>query len=124
MPDLKGARIRGDVQGPSLADVLADPALLEGASINVVVDLRQQLRHLDAAIEAAVARKLAQVSHPPVGGGLLDIAGAAARLMTTEDSLYRKWKRLRIGYLDQLDGRLKFPVDQLEDYIRRQARIR
>ena len=50
------------------------------------------------------------------------MARASARLMTTKDSLYRNWKRLRIGYLDPMDGRLKFPVDQLEDYIRRQAR--
>jgi hypothetical protein len=53
---------------------------------------------------------------------LLDIGQTAELLRTTKDSLYRKRKRQRLGYIDPLDGRLKFTKAELQTYIRRQGR--
>ena len=53
---------------------------------------------------------------------VLTIKEAAARLQTSPASLYRKRKRLRIGYIDSLDGRLKFSEAELEAYLARQNR--
>jgi len=53
---------------------------------------------------------------------VLTIEEAAARLRTSEDSLYRKRRSLRLGYRDPLDGRIKFTLHEIDEYIRCQRR--
>ncbi len=55
-------------------------------------------------------------------GLVLTIEEAAARLRTSEDSLYRKRRSLRLGYRDPLDGRIKFTLHEIDEYIRCQRR--
>jgi hypothetical protein len=107
---------------PTLAEVQADPTILDRLPVEALVALRRQVRHLDAYLDAAVIRQLAQAHHKPEIGAVLAVKQAAERLETSADSLYRKRKRLRLGYVDPLDGRLKFTEQEIEDYIRRQYR--
>jgi hypothetical protein len=107
---------------PTLAEVQADPGCLDNLPLNVLVILRRQVRHLDADVEAAVFRQLDQAQREPATGTVLDVKTAAKRLGTSSDSLYRKRKRLRLGYVDPLDGRLKFTEQEITNHIDRQKR--
>lgn len=84
--------------------------------------LHRQVRYLDADISAAITNRRTQPSGQHDMGAVLSIDEAAKRLNTSSDSLYRKRKRLRLGYIDPLDGRLKFTEQEINDYIRRQQR--
>jgi hypothetical protein len=109
---------------PSLAEVVANPSLAGGLSLPTLVEYRRQAAHLIADLDAEILSRppgrMGQVddSHLPV----LTIAEAAARLSTSQDSLYRKWRRLRLGYRDPLDGKIKFTEKEITDYIGRQRR--
>jgi hypothetical protein len=96
--------------------------LLDRLPLDALVDLRRQARHLDAAFDAAIARRLAHGPDHSAVGDVLDVETAAKRLGTSPDSLYRKHRHLRLGYIDPLDGRLKFTEQEIADYIRRQRR--
>ena len=77
----------------------------------------EKLARLDAAITLALAE----------GGGagpgeILDVQAAAKRLACSRDSLYRKHHRLKLGYRDPLDGKLKFTTSELDQYIERRHR--
>lgn len=108
---------------PTLAEVAQDRALLDGLPVDALIELGRLTGHLDADIRAAVSQRqmVADRSHPGPGD-VLDVAAAAARLGTSEDSLYRKHRRLGLGYKDPLDGRLKFTAQEIADYIKRQHR--
>jgi predicted DNA-binding transcriptional regulator AlpA len=105
-----------------LAEVQADPTLLSRVPLDVLVDLRRQVRHLDADVDAAIARQMLRGHRQPDVAEVLDVETAAKRLGTSRDSLYRKRKRLRLGYIDPLDGKLKFTDQEITEYIRRQRR--
>ncbi len=107
---------------PPLADV--DPDALDGLPVDALVTLRRQVKLLDAEIGAAFDRRMVTSVNDRDSreGEVLDKAAAARELGTSEDSLYRKRKRLRLGYIDPLDGRLKFTRREIEDYKRRQKR--
>lgn len=107
---------------PSLGEVLADRTLLGGLPISVLVDLRRQLRHLDADLDAVIADRMAPASSHQDMTTVLGVDETARRLDTSPDSLYRKRKRLRLGYIDPLDGRLKFTGQEIAEYVRRQKR--
>ena len=70
----------------------------------------------------ALAARAAEAEAAQAPDELLDISQTAELLRTTKDSLYRKRKRQRLGYVDPLDGRLKFTKAELHAYIRRQGR--
>ena len=107
---------------PTLAQVSADPTILDGLPLDVLVNLRRQIRHLDADLHAAIDRQTLSGHREPTMGDVLDVETAAKRLGTSRDSLYRKRKRLRLGYIDPLDGKLKFTDQEITEYIRRQRR--
>jgi hypothetical protein len=110
------------VRVPTLADVQADPDVLNRLPVGVLVDLRRQVQHLTADLDAAISHHVAQTPGQSDISQVLDKNEAAKRLDTSPDSLYRKRKRLRLGYIDPLDGRLKFTAQEIEDYIGRQRR--
>jgi hypothetical protein len=109
---------------PSLAEVIADPGLARDVSLPTLVEYRRQAAHLVADLDAAI------LSRPPAEMGQIDdshlpvltIDEAAARLRTSQDSLYRKWRRLRLGYRDPFDRKIKFTEKEITDYIGRQKR--
>ena len=105
---------------PNIHEVQADRTLLDRLPVDALVDLRRQIRYLDADLDAAIARHLAQGDDQPGVNEVVDAETAAALLGTSMDSLYRKRKRLRLGYIDPLDGRLKFTKWEIAEYIRRQ----
>ncbi len=107
-------------QVPNLAQVQADPTLLDRLSVDTLVDLRRQVLHVDADLKAAISRQILRRLRETDMGDVLDVKTAAKRLGTSEDSLYRKHRRLRLGYIDPLDGRLKFTEQEISEYIRRQ----
>jgi hypothetical protein len=107
---------------PGLPVELSDPTALDQLSLTVLVDLRRQIRHLDAEVDGAIARRAPLEPGQPGPDAVLGVEEAARRLDTSADSLYRKHKRLRLGYKDPLDGRLKFTQQEIADYIRRQRR--
>jgi hypothetical protein len=74
---------------PSLGDVQADPAILAGLPVAVILDLRRQVHHLaadlDAALFGAVAEGRRPDHHAEVGHDqLLTPAEAAARFGVTK----------------------------------------
>jgi len=54
---------------------------------------------------------------------LLTVSEAALMLRCSEDALYRKHKRLRLGFVDPLDRKLKFQEVELRAYLARQGRL-
>ena len=107
---------------PSLHEVQADRTILDRLPINVLAELRRQVRHLDADLGAAMMRPTPNSQQEASVRGIVDVKKAAELLETSTDSLYRKHKRLRLGYIDPLDGRLKFTVEEIAEYVRRQRR--
>ena len=112
----------GPVPVPSLGEVLADAAILGRLPLEALIGLRRQVRHLDADLDAALARRVALGTDRPESIEVVGVEEAAKLLDTSTDSLYRKHKRLRLGYIDNLDGRLKFTAQEIREYIRRQRR--
>ena len=105
-----------------MPEVLADLTVLDHLPTQALVGLRRQVRHLDADIDAAITSRMAKGIGRQDMGAVMGIEEAAKRLDTSSDSLYRKHNRLRLGYIDPLDGRLKFTEQEISDYIRRQRR--
>ena len=108
---------------PNLAQVQADPTLLDRLSFDILVDLQGQVLRVDADLKAAISRQIFRALRHTDTGDVLDVRTAAKRLGTSEDSLYRKHRRLRLGYIDPLDGRLKFTELEINEYIRRQRSL-
>jgi hypothetical protein len=108
---------------PTLADLLADPSVFDGLPRTLQDVLFEQAVVLEARLRAKVmARHRTDERAPTEMGEVLGIEEAAKRLGTSVDSLYRKRLRLRLGYRDPLDGRLKFTDKEINDYIRQQHR--
>lgn len=84
---------------PTLDEVAEDRELLDRLPVDALIELGRLAGHLDADIRAAVSRRqMAADRSQPGPGDVLDVAAAAAKLGTSEDSLYRKHRRLRLGY--------------------------
>ena len=107
---------------PSLSEVVNDRGLIERLPIEVFVEYERQVDYLKADLNAAARKQLARGNAQPTVGEILDVEEAAKGLNTSPDSLYRQHKRLRLGYIDPLDGRLKFTEQEIAEYIRRQRR--
>jgi hypothetical protein len=104
---------------PSLSEASADPSLLAGLPFDQLLNLKRQHGHLGAELDTAILRRIALDSGRAEPVVVLDVTTAAHRLATSPDSLYRKHKRLRLGYKDPLDGRLKFTEEEINAYVRR-----
>src|SRR5262245_21605562 len=107
---------------PAWDSVFSDPAILQQLPLDVLLDLRRHVRRLDGDLEAAIVAQMAHHPDQPIASQVVDTETAAAFLGTSKDSLYRKHKRLRLGYIDPLDGRLKFTTKELTSYVARQRR--
>src|SRR5438128_2710619 len=105
--------LAGVVPLPGLTAVMADPAVLERLPLEALLGLRRQLQHLDVELGAAIARQPISQSPALDAPRVMDVVSAAEALKTSPDSLYRKRKRLRLGYIDALDGRLKFTEQEI-----------
>ncbi len=55
------------VLSPSLSEVMNDPALIDRLPLGALVDLRRQLRRLDADLDAGILRLMAQGSRQQRG---------------------------------------------------------
>ena len=103
---------------PSLEELVADLSLARDLPVATRVNLYRAVAHLEAELRtdflADIARASRSVDEP---NRALSINEAAAILRTTKDSLYRRGRRLGLGYKDPLDGRLKFSRRALERYI-------
>src|SRR6266566_2121979 len=91
----------------NLDHLARDPSALQRLPFPLLLDLRRQVRHLDADVEAAIEHLKLRHHREADIGEVVDVEEAARRLNTSADSLYRKHNRLRLGYIDPLDGRLK-----------------
>jgi hypothetical protein len=107
---------------PKLDALVADPGLARALPLEVLIELQRQVRHVSADLGAAIARQTIQGQSKPMIAEVLGVEEAAKRLDTSSDSLYRKRERLRLGYIDPLDRRLKFTAQEIAEYIRRQKR--
>ena len=86
---------------PSLAEVQQDPTILAGLPVSVIVDLRRQVSHLAADLEAAFSQAMAQagVQHHDAEverDRLLTPDAAAARFGVT--------KRWLLEHADEIPG--------------------
>jgi hypothetical protein len=107
---------------PTLAEMLADPSGVEVLSIEAAVNLRREALRLAADLDAVVARGLSTGTPKAVLAPVLGVKEAAVMLGTSTDSLYRKHKSLRLGFICPLDGKLKFLPSELAAYVARQGR--
>jgi hypothetical protein len=106
----------------NLDHLARDPSALHSLPVPALLDLRRKIRHLDADIELAIERVRLRDQRQTDIGEVMDVGEAARRLNTSADSLYRKHNSLRLGYIDPLDGRLKFTGQEISEYIRRRQR--
>jgi hypothetical protein len=106
-----------------LADVQADRTVLSRLPRATLLDLQCQVRHLDVDIDAAIDRQpmARQGTSGTETERLVLIEEAARILATSTGSIHRKWKRLRLGFIDAIDGKWKITVRELEEYIRRSS---
>jgi hypothetical protein len=86
---------------PSLAEVQRDPTILTGLPMPVIVDLRRQISHLAADLDAAFCQAVTQAgaqNHPaaPDPDRLLTPDAAAARFGVT--------KRWLLDHADEIPG--------------------
>jgi hypothetical protein len=103
------------------AEVLNSPETLGTLPRPVLVDLRRRLAHLVADADALLVSTPAAV--PESAPKVLTIDEACLMLRCSRDSLYRKHRRLRLGFIDPLDSRLKFHEAQLRAHLMRQTRL-
>ncbi len=80
------------------------------------------LGELERLRALAWQRMTTGTKEPAAPDEILGVDEAAAHLKVSVDSLYRKRKRVGLGHLDPIDGRLKFSRAQLDGYLRRQRR--
>jgi hypothetical protein len=86
---------------PSLAEVQRDPTILTGLPVSVIVDLRRQVSHLAADLDAAVCQAMTQA------GAQHDRAEADPdRLLTPEAAAARfgVTKRWLLDHADEIPG--------------------
>jgi hypothetical protein len=104
---------------PSLPTL--DREVLDRLPVDALIDLRAQLDHHCADVDAAVARRVAQ--HSVSAGAALDralgIDEAAAMLGMSKDFVYRRWPKLG-GFKDD-DGHVKFALSIVQRHIRMRA---
>jgi len=77
---------------PTLADLQANPGLLEQLPTELLVDVRRQLRHLDSDVDAILARRLLRHDGQPAPAAperVLKVEEAARLAGVTKNWLYR-----------------------------------
>src|SRR5262249_25459465 len=95
--------------------------MTEPTLFSALIAERQATAEKLAQLDAAITLALAQGSNGGPGQ-VLGVEAAAKRLGCSQDALYRKHHRLRLGYKDALDGKLKFTARELDEYIERRHR--
>lgn len=108
----------GPVLVPGLDDLARDPS--QAAALPP--DAARALFGQAVLVQTALLPYLGTPEPRPERVEVLGVEEAARRLGTSADSLYRKRKRLRLGYIDPLDGKLKFTTEEVDRYICRQGR--
>lgn len=86
------------------------------AEAGAAADMPEMLASLEKVKARVWQRMTAPTTAPEGPARVLTVKQAAERLGTSVASLRRKRKRLRLGYLDPLDGRLKFTEAELAAY--------
>jgi hypothetical protein len=86
---------------PSLAEVQQDPTILTGLPVSVIVDLRRQVGHLAADLEAAFSQAMAQA-----GAQHHDAEVERDRLLTPDAAAARfgVTKRWLLEHADEIPG--------------------
>ena len=103
---------------PSLDALAADPGLALGLSPAARQVLMLKATAVIAACAASLDKQPPQAASGPER--MLGVGEAAKMLGMTRDFLYRRWPKLGLGYKDS-DGRLKFPLEHVQRYIRERA---
>jgi excisionase family DNA binding protein len=88
------------------------------APIADLIARRQTVAEELARLDGEIALAMTQNGHGP--GAVLMVAEAAKRLRCSEDSIYRKHRRLKLGYIDPLDRKWKITERELDEYLARQ----
>ena len=109
------------VEPEVLAAVLAEPDLLGTLSRPALVALRRRLAHLIADADALLSPL--STMEPEAAPKVLTLDEAALLLRCSKDSLHRKHRKLKLGFIDKLDGKLKFLEPELRAYLARVARL-
>jgi hypothetical protein len=104
---------------PSLDELAREPDKAAGLPAGVRSALLVRAAAVLAALAAHPAPRIAD-QQPDAPDQALGIVEAATRLGMKQDTLYRKWRDLGLGYRD-VDGRVKFSARALERYIDRKA---
>ena len=86
---------------PSLTEVQRDPTILTGLSLTAIVDLRRQISHLAADLDAALCQAMTQARTQDPHG-----AAEADRFLTPDAAAARfgVTKRLLLDHADEIPG--------------------
>jgi len=110
--------------GPQVrtAELLSEiTALLPEASIPTLLDFRDALVRMDAAVHRLVlARLITMITPAKQPDSVLTLEEAAAYLNRSRSWLYHRWQSLRLGYRD--GGRVRFRQSDLDQYVKAQRR--
>src|SRR5262245_41071188 len=90
----------GPVAVPTLAELQSDPGMLNRLPLDILVELRRQVRRLDADLDAEIAGRMgspqtASASDPE---RVVPIEEAAQMLGTSKDTLHTKWNKLPFAF--------------------------
>src|SRR5262245_12520300 len=111
-------RPTSSVPPPTLDQVARDRAVLDDLPAEVLIELRRQCRHLHDDLDAALLRSQARwAARATEVERVVLVEEAAKMLATSEDTLYSKWRHLPFAFKDALDGKIKFRVSGITQYL-------
>jgi len=99
---------------PTVEAIKRDRSILDRLPLGLVIEVRRELAHALADVDAAIAARQPMPSDAPSSpppGRAVRLKDAAMLRARSPDFLYRNWKKLG-GFKDE-DGRIKFPAEMI-----------
>jgi hypothetical protein len=105
---------------PTVEAIKRDRSILDRLPLPLVIEVRRELAHALADVDAAIAARQSMPSDAPSSPPpdravrLKDAAKLSAR---SRDFLYHRWRNM--GGFKDIDGRVKFPAEVIATWPRR-----
>ena len=101
---------------PTLEALVRDRTILEKVPLPLVIELRRQLAHVLADVDAAIAARQLPPEAPsaPPAGSAVRLKDVARLRGMRPDFLYHRWRNM--GGFRDIDGRIKFPAEVIASW--------